>query len=194
MRPASARPSGRGRCWRPSAVPARRRRGTGPSTVLSDAPDGLRLLIASTSIDTPSTSDSRMNSCRQSLHIWPVLRSGTGSPRTIRPAVGSISFTASCSLRVMTAITSPSRASLALRVAADDDVGGVRLGEVALFVSLSWRLTVPRMACRTRRSSAGGIAGHGLAAPGDVLVGAHQHAAAVARPRARAPSRRRGPR
>ena len=41
----------------------------GPSTVLSNAPDGFRLLMASTGIDTPNTSDSRMDPCRDSLHI-----------------------------------------------------------------------------------------------------------------------------
>jgi hypothetical protein len=44
----------------------------GPSTVFSVAPDGRRLLIASTSIEKPSVSDSRMNSCRSPLQIWPV--------------------------------------------------------------------------------------------------------------------------
>jgi hypothetical protein len=45
----------------------------GPRTVDSEAPDGLRLLIASTNIETPVTSLSKMNSCRQSSLIWPVL-------------------------------------------------------------------------------------------------------------------------
>jgi hypothetical protein len=81
----------------------------GPSTVLSEAPDGLRLLIASTSIETPRTSDSRMNSCRHSLQICPVrVRNWIASNHSA--SVGSISLTASCSLRMTTSITAFNRA------------------------------------------------------------------------------------
>lgn len=67
----------------------------GPSTVLSEAPQGLRLLIASTSIDTPSTSDSKINSCRQSSHLWPVsVRNMIACNHS--SCVGSTSFTAAC--------------------------------------------------------------------------------------------------
>jgi hypothetical protein len=45
----------------------------GPSTVDSVSAPDFRLVIVSTSIDSPSTSDSRMNSCRVSSHFWPVL-------------------------------------------------------------------------------------------------------------------------
>jgi hypothetical protein len=41
----------------------------GPSTVLSDVPYGLLLLIASIRIDTPIAPDSRMSSCRQSVRV-----------------------------------------------------------------------------------------------------------------------------
>jgi hypothetical protein len=44
----------------------------GPSTVVSVAPSGTGWLIASTSMETPSVSDSRMNSWRLSSHMWPV--------------------------------------------------------------------------------------------------------------------------
>ena len=46
----------------------------GPNTVDSVAPSGTRWLIPITSIDTPSTSESRMNSWRRSSLIWPVAR------------------------------------------------------------------------------------------------------------------------
>jgi hypothetical protein len=41
----------------------------GPSTVDSVSAPDFRLVMVSTSIDTPSTSDSRMNSCRVSSHF-----------------------------------------------------------------------------------------------------------------------------
>src|SRR5687767_1822468 len=45
----------------------------GPSTVFSVAPVGRHELIGSTSIETPRISDSRMNSYRQSVQVWPVI-------------------------------------------------------------------------------------------------------------------------
>ena len=45
----------------------------GPKTVFSVAPSGRRLLIASTSMEKPSVSLRRMNSCRSPEQIWPVL-------------------------------------------------------------------------------------------------------------------------
>ena len=55
----------------------------GPSTVDSVAPTGCRLLMVSTSMETPSTSESRMNSCRLSSHMCPV---------RVRKSIGRLPF------------------------------------------------------------------------------------------------------
>ena len=79
----------------------------GPSTVDSVAlPADLRLLIVSTSMEMPSTSDSRMNSCRSRSHFWPVAvrNSMAWSHSAI---VGSVSRTKAC--RCLTRLLSSSR-------------------------------------------------------------------------------------
>ena len=70
----------------------------GPSTVDSVASLALRWLMASTSMVTPSTSDSRMNSWRWSSQRWPVaVRNPTA--RSHSSKVGSTSRTNPCRCR-----------------------------------------------------------------------------------------------
>ncbi len=67
----------------------------GPSTVDSVEVPPVRWLIVSTSIDTPKTSESRMNSCRTSLHICPVrVRKSIATPHS--SSVSSTSLTKPC--------------------------------------------------------------------------------------------------
>src|SRR3954453_6465103 len=67
----------------------------GPSTVDSVEAPPVRWLIVSTSIETPSTSESRMNSCRTSLHICPVrVRKSIATPHS--SSVSSTSLTNAC--------------------------------------------------------------------------------------------------
>src|SRR5271166_973773 len=65
-----------------------------------------RLLIVSTSMEIPSTSESRMNSCRSSSHFWPVaVRKSIA--RSHSAMVGSVSLTNAC--RCLTRLLSSSR-------------------------------------------------------------------------------------
>src|SRR3954469_14133840 len=67
----------------------------GPSTVDSVEVPPVRWLIVSTSIEIPSTSDSRMNSCRTSEHICPVrVRKSIAVPHSA--SVSSTSLTNAC--------------------------------------------------------------------------------------------------
>ena len=78
----------------------------GPSTVDSVASDALRWLMASTSMVTPSTSDSRMNSWRWSSHMRPVAARNS-TARSHSSKVGSTSRTNSC--RCLTRLPRSSR-------------------------------------------------------------------------------------
>ena len=82
----------------------------GPSTVDSVVPAGVRLLMASTSIDTPITSESRMNSWRFSSHIAPTaVRKPIAASHSAW--VGSTSRTNPCRWRVNDARISRRRGS-----------------------------------------------------------------------------------
>ena len=78
----------------------------GPSTVDSVAPALFRLLIVSTSMEMPSTSESRMNSCRSESHFWPVAVRKSMA-RCHSAIVGSVSLTKAC--RCLTKLLSNSR-------------------------------------------------------------------------------------
>src|SRR5271165_4778298 len=78
----------------------------GPSTVDSVAPADFRLLIVSTSMEIPSTSESRMNSCRSSSHFWPVAVRNSMA-RSHSAMVGSVWMTNAC--RCLTRLSSSSR-------------------------------------------------------------------------------------
>ena len=101
----------------------------GPSTVDSVAPPDFLLLIVSTSMEMPSTSESRMNSCRSSSHFWPVaVRKSIA--RSHSAMVGSVSLTNACRCLTRLVSSSRSRGSWVWREAVDDRVGGGLLGEV----------------------------------------------------------------
>ena len=101
--------------------------------MFSVAPLGRRWLIASTSIDTPSVSDSRMNSWRHSVHVCPV------SVRKLIAAshsscVGSISLIAACRCLTTTAMISRSRGFDVGAHAGVDHFDGGGLLEVRVFL------------------------------------------------------------
>ena len=106
----------------------------GPSTVLSDAPDGLRLLIASTSIETPSDVGQQDELLPPFVAHLAGPRQEHGSPANHSSCVGSISLTASCSLRVIDLHHLLQPLVLGVLVAAGDDLDGILLGEEALFM------------------------------------------------------------
>ena len=72
----------------------------------SVAPPDFLLLIVSTSMEIPSTSESRMNSCRSSSHFWPVAVRNSIA-RSHSAMVGSVSLTNAC--RCLTRLLSSSR-------------------------------------------------------------------------------------
>src|SRR5882724_1224458 len=78
----------------------------GPSTVDSVAPPDFLLLMVSTSMEMPSTSESRMNSCRSSSHFCPVAVRNSIA-RSHSAIVGSVSLTNAC--RCLTRLLSSSR-------------------------------------------------------------------------------------
>jgi hypothetical protein len=78
----------------------------GPSTVDSVAPAVFLLLIVSTSMEMPSTSESRMNSWRSWSHLWPVAVRKSMA-RSHSAIVGSVSLTKAC--RCPTRLVSSSR-------------------------------------------------------------------------------------
>ena len=82
----------------------------GPSTVDSVAPPVFLLLMVSTSMEMPSTSESRMNSCRSSSHFCPV---AVRKPiaRSHSAMVGSVSLTNACRCRTRLLSSSRSRGS-----------------------------------------------------------------------------------
>src|SRR5712691_992039 len=82
----------------------------GPTTVEGVATAGRRWLIASTRIETPSTSDMRMNSCRLSSHIFPT-RVRKSMPANHSPSVGSTSRMKPCRCLTSEVTTSRSRGS-----------------------------------------------------------------------------------
>jgi len=72
----------------------------------SVAPPVFLLLIVSTSMEMPSTSESRMNSCRSLSHFWPVAVRKSMA-RSHSAMVGSVSLTNAC--RCLTRLLSSSR-------------------------------------------------------------------------------------
>src|ERR1700744_5211124 len=82
----------------------------GPSTVDWVAPAAPRSVIVSTSIEIPSTSDSRMNSWRTSVPFWPVaVRNSIACSHSAM--LGSTSRTAACRCRTRLSRTVRSRSS-----------------------------------------------------------------------------------
>lgn len=78
----------------------------GPSTVDSVAPPDFLLLMVSTSMEMPSTSESKMNSWRSSSHLCPVaVRNPIACSHSA--IVGSVSLTNAC--RCLTRLLSSSR-------------------------------------------------------------------------------------
>ena len=82
----------------------------GPSTVDSVPVPPARWLIVSTSIETPSTSESRMNSWRTSSHVWPVrVRNPIAAAHS--SSVSSTSLTNACRWWTREVMTSLRRGS-----------------------------------------------------------------------------------
>ena len=85
----------------------------GPSTVDSVSTPSERLLIVSTSVEMPSTSESRMNSCRVSVQVWPVsVRNRTAVAHS--STVSCTSLTKSCRCATSEVSTWRSRGSSVL--------------------------------------------------------------------------------
>ncbi len=76
----------------------------------SVAPPNFLLLIVSTSMEMPSTSESRMNSCRSSSDLWPVaVRNLIACSHSAM--VGSVSLTTACKCLTRLVTSSRSRGS-----------------------------------------------------------------------------------
>ena len=89
----------------------------GPVTVDSVEPPAGRWLMVSTSMDTPSTSESRMNSCRTSSHLWPVCVR-KAMPRSHSSPVSPTSLTKACRWVTSEVSTSRRRGGAAAKLAA----------------------------------------------------------------------------
>ena len=85
----------------------------GPSTVFGVAPQSSRWFICTTSIDRPSTSEARMNSCRFSSLICPV-RLSHWMADIHSASVRRTSRAKSCRCRTNAVMISASRGSLAV--------------------------------------------------------------------------------
>src|SRR3977135_4149676 len=156
----------------------------GHRTVDSVAPSGLRLLIASTSIDTPSTSESRMYSWRLSVHQCPT------SVRKAMPCshscwVGSTSRINPCKCLTKLSMTDRNRSSGHLaKLSTTAAVAVSSLKSVAILVaSLLFRVGTIRPAS-VNAACAGGVhqltgGSMALFGVGDPRFGAGQPSRAV---------------
>src|SRR5688572_23137655 len=148
----------------------------GPSTVDSVEVPPVRWLIVSTSIETPRTSDSRMNSCRTSLHICPVrARKSIATPHS--SSVSSTSLTNACrwcTSEVMTCRSRGSGVSPKLAATTSADRSSLNSSPLARMVEggsesgVSLRVSDMRVSSVLGMDGTAGSSGRGHEGPGGI--------------------------